>query len=75
MPKEVRGQKVRPCYYCVNNKALVDFKEIQILRRFVSSFFKIAPRKRTGLCAKHQRRVGRAVKQARIAGLIAFVPK
>lgn len=65
----------KPCYYCVNNLKDVDYKDVQTLRRFVSSYLKIGKRRRTGLCAKHQRRVARAIKQARIAGLIAFVPK
>lgn len=67
--------KQRVCYYCVKNIAFVDYKEVQILRRFVSSYLKIAPRRRSGLCAQHQRKVARAIKQARIAGLIGYVPK
>ena len=67
--------KQRQCHYCINNKKPIDYKDVQTLRRFVSSYMKIAPRKRSGLCALHQRKVARAVKQARIAGLLAFVPK
>jgi small subunit ribosomal protein S18 len=63
------------CYYCKLNIPSVDYKDAQLLRRFTSSFMKIAPRRRTGLCAMHQRKVSRAIKQARIAGLLAFVPK
>ena len=73
MGKKVRQTK--PCHYCVNNVAVVDYKDVQTLRRFVSSYMKIAPRRRSGLCAFHQRKVGKAIKQARIAGLMAFVPK
>lgn len=65
----------KPCYYCANNIKDVDFKDVQTLRRFTSSYMKIAPRRRSGLCAFHQRKVAKAIKQARIAGLIAFVPK
>jgi len=65
----------RPCHYCVNKAEVVDYKDVFTLRRFVSSFYKIAPRRRSGLCANHQRKVARAVKQSRIAGLMAFVPK
>jgi small subunit ribosomal protein S18 len=63
------------CYFCINNKKVVDYKDVQTIRRFVSSYMKIAPRRRSGLCAKHQRSVARAIKQARIAGLLAFVPR
>ncbi len=65
----------KACYYCVNNKAVVDYKDVPILRRFVSSYMKIAPQRRSGLCALHQRKVARAIKQARIAGLMGFVPR
>jgi len=68
-------KKEKPCYYCVNNKKVIDYKDVQVLRRFVSSYMKIAPRRRSGLCAFHQRKVARAIKQARIVGLLAFVPK
>jgi len=65
----------RPCYYCVSNIHEVDYKDTQILQRFVSSYKKIAPRRRSGLCALHQRKVARAIKQARIAGLMQFTAK
>ncbi|MFH1946626.1 MAG: 30S ribosomal protein S18 [Candidatus Magasanikbacteria bacterium] len=65
----------KSCHYCVNNTEEVDYKDVQVLRRFVSSYLKIAPRRRSGLCATHQRRVSKAIKQARIAGLMGFCPK
>lgn len=65
----------RACYFCVKNTAVVDYKDVQVLRRFVSSYLKIAPRRRSGLCAQHQRKVSRAIKQARIAGLLGYMPK
>jgi len=70
-----KSQKAKRCYPCVNNKIEVDYKEVGLLRRFISSYGKIAPRRRSGLCAMHQRKVGRSIKQARIAGLLPFVPK
>ncbi len=67
-----REQKDKACYYCVNNKLVVDFKDVSTLRRFVSSYMKIAPRRRSGLCAKHQRQVATAVKRARQTSLIPY---
>ncbi len=66
------AQKDKACYYCVNNKLVVDYKDIGILRRFVSSYMKIAPRRRSGLCAKHQRQVATAVKRARQTSLMPY---
>ncbi len=76
MPVDTKVQKrEKRCYFCINNKKMIDYKDVQVLRRFVSSQMKIAKRHRSGLCAKHQRSVSRAIKQARIAGLLAFVSR
>jgi small subunit ribosomal protein S18 len=64
--------KEKACYFCVNNKLVVDYKDFNTLRRFVSSYMKIAPRRRSGLCAKHQRQVASAVKRARQASLMPY---
>jgi len=61
------------CFYCTNNSLIVDYKDVQNLQRFTSSYHKIVPRRRSGLCAKHQRRVATAVKRARVMGLMPFV--
>ena len=50
----MQTQKTKGCFYCTNNKMVVDYKDVGSLRKFVSSYMKIAPRRRSGLCAKHQ---------------------
>lgn len=60
------------CHYCSNN-CQVDWKDTQTLQRFFSHYARIVPRRSTGLCAKHQRAVARAIKRARIMGLMPFV--
>lgn len=67
--------KAKACYYCVNNKLVVDYKDIGTLRRFVSSYMKIAPRRRSGLCAKHQRQVAREIKKARQSSLMGYISR
>lgn len=69
-----KGKK-RQCYFRANKIELVDYKDVATLRRFISSYGKIRPRRRSGLSAKYQRKVALAIKQARIAGLIPFVPR
>ena len=71
----MQEQKSKSCFYCTNNKMVVDYKDINNLKKFVSSYMKIAPRRRSGLCAKHQRQVSNAIKRARQASLMAFIPK
>ena len=68
-------QKDKACYFCANNLKAVDYQNASLLRRFVSSYMKIAPRKRSFLCAKHQRKLANAIKQARVAGIMPFVSK
>ncbi|MEK7211458.1 MAG: 30S ribosomal protein S18 [Patescibacteria group bacterium] len=68
-------KKNKTCYFCANNVIDIDYKDTQVLRRFISSYGKIAPRKRSGVCAWHQRRLSKAIKNARILGLMPFVIK
>lgn len=75
MAKDKKQRTPKRCFYCINREATIDYKDVQTLRRFVSSHMKIAPRRRSGLCAGDQRRVAKAIKQARIAGLLAFVAR
>ena len=67
------GQKEKVCHFCVNGIKDVDYKEAQTLRKFTSSYAKIMPRRRSNLCAKHQRKVAIAIKRARIMALLPFV--
>lgn len=58
-----------------NNIKHVDYKDIEILRKFVGQSGKIMSRKRTGLMASNQRKVAEAVKRARFMGLMPYVAK
>lgn len=63
------------CYFCQQNIQEIDFKEIALLRRFLSSLAKIKSRKKTGLCAAHQRKLAKAIKRARHLGLLPYTTK
>ncbi len=59
------------CRYCGKNApAVVDYKDVNTLQKFMSPQGKLFDRKRLGNCAKHQRAIARAVKRARILGLL-----
>lgn len=60
------------CELCKNQKS-VNWKDAAMLRDFISPQAKILRRKKTHLCAKHQRRVARAIKRARIMAILPFV--
>lgn len=64
-----------PCYFCIKNIKEIDYKETQTLKRFISGLGKIRPKKRTGLCSKHQRQLAKAVKRARHLGLLSATSK
>jgi len=68
-------KKDKQCYFCVNHAKDIDYKDVQLLRRFISNYMRILPRKRTGTCSKHQRKLAMAVKRARIMALLPFVPR
>ncbi|MDQ5882881.1 MAG: small subunit ribosomal protein [Patescibacteria group bacterium] len=61
------------CYFCSQNIKTVDYKDTETLKRFLSSQMKIYPRRKTHLCAKHQRQLKTAVKRARVEGLLPFI--
>ena len=63
------------CYFCQRNIKEIDFKDTETLQRFISGLAKIKHRKKTGLCAKHQRQLSRAIKRARHFGLLPYTIK
>lgn len=66
--------KPKPCFLCVNQIKNLAPVEVNILVRFISpASAKILPRKRSGLCALHQRKVANGIKRARIMALLPFV--
>jgi small subunit ribosomal protein S18 len=65
--------KPKFCPFCVD-KSAIDYKNITQLRRFISERGKIEPRRRTGVCAKHQRRLALALKRARFLALLPYTP-
>ncbi|MBU1036795.1 30S ribosomal protein S18 [Patescibacteria group bacterium] len=67
--------KKRYCYFCVNGFKEIDFKQWQLLQRFTSSYGKIVPRRRSGVCSKHQRKLAQAIKQARYMALLPYTTR
>lgn len=63
----------KQCYFCTNNIKEVDYKNVEILKRFLNPQAKILNKKQTNACAKHQRKIARAIKRARIMSFLPFV--
>ncbi|MDD3156476.1 MAG: 30S ribosomal protein S18 [Candidatus Pacebacteria bacterium] len=70
----MKEQQVKQCYFCQKGIANIDYKDIDTLKKFISSQYKILPRKKTFTCAKHQRALCAAIKRARIMALLPFCP-
>lgn len=60
------------CRFCRENAEEIDYKNLPLLQKMVTSQGKQFARKRTGNCAKHQRAARRAIKRARFIGLMPF---
>ncbi|MCX6703986.1 MAG: 30S ribosomal protein S18 [Candidatus Woesebacteria bacterium] len=62
------------CPFC-KSKTSPDYKDVDALAKYMSDRAKVLGKARTGICAKHQRRIGVAIKRARHLGLLPFVPQ
>ncbi|MDP2736169.1 MAG: 30S ribosomal protein S18 [bacterium] len=69
---EEATKKVKQCHFCVENVKDIDYKDGNMLRRFINSYGKILPKKRTGTCSKHQRKLATSVKRARVMAILPF---
>lgn len=71
-PQNTPAPKDRYCHFCVNALREIDYKDVVTLRRYTSSFSKIVPKRKSGVCAKHQRKLSQAIKQARFMSLLPY---
>ena len=62
----------RVCQFCTDKNIVIDYKNTELMRNYVTEDGKIRPRRQTGACAKHQRKVAVAVKRARHIALLPF---
>ncbi len=69
------GFRPKVCRFCTKPEEEIDYKNAGMLRHFMTDRGKILSRMITGNCAKHQRKVTRAIKRARNIGLLPFVVK
>lgn len=65
-------RKKKVCKFCVEKMDFIDYKRADILSQFVQERGKILPRRMTGVCARHQRGLGVAIKRARNIALLPF---
>lgn len=68
--KRIPRKKV--CAFCQAKTENIDYKDVNTLKKYITEGGKILPRRMTGVCAKHQRVLAKAIKRARITALLPF---
>ena len=66
---------MKKCYFTENNIKYIDYKDVELLNKFLNPHARIISRKRTGITAKHQRNLAMAIKRSRFMGLLPFVSR
>lgn len=65
-------KRKRSCNFCADGVKVIDYKQHEMLSRYVNEYGRIRPRRQTGVCAKHQRALAVAIKRARHIALLPF---
>ena len=73
MKRRTIRRRKKGCVFCADENNLIDYKDVNKLKRYVSERGKILPRRITGNCAKHQRALTVAIKRARHIALMPYV--
>lgn len=66
----MRRKKI--CQFCADKNKAIDYKDVELLKKYVTERGKILPKRITGTCANHQRDVTMAIKRARIVALLPY---
>ncbi|MGL5357790.1 MAG: 30S ribosomal protein S18 [Metamycoplasmataceae bacterium] len=65
--------KKRPCSFCLEKMEYIDYKNVELIKKYINSHSKILSSKITGTCARHQRLLSTSIKRARFLAFIPFV--
>lgn len=73
MAEKRRGfRRKKVCQFCADKTEVIDYKDLEKLKKYITDRGKILPKRITGSCAKHQREVTTAIKRARIVALLPY---
>ncbi|MBI2844981.1 MAG: 30S ribosomal protein S18 [Chloroflexi bacterium] len=73
--KEFEVRRRRVCPFCAQKVKDIDYKQADMLRQFITDRGKIKTRRKTAVCARHQRRLAVAIKRARFLALLPYTPE
>lgn len=71
-PQQVNMSKKKVCYFSTNNVCYIDYKDIELLKKFTSYYGKIEPSSKTGVKRKFQNRLATAIKRARYMAMLPY---
>ncbi len=66
---------IKQCYFSQNNIRYIDYKDVEILKKFLNPHARMISRKKSGVSARSQRQLATAVKRARFIGLLPYVAR
>jgi len=70
--RQSRARRAKVCQFCVEKMDYIDYKKPELLLPYISPYGKMLSRRRTGVCARHQRRLAVAIKRARFLALLPY---
>lgn len=71
----MQNQPKKQCYFCAANIKMIDYKNSELLRKFMTPQAQIIRRRRSGVCMLHERKLAEAIKRARFLGLAPYVTR
>lgn len=66
------NKEKKVCFFCLHDLENIDYKNTELLKKFSNFYGQILPKRRTGICSKHQRKLSQAIKRARMMALLIF---
>lgn len=71
-PARIKNEKLKRCYFTAQHATYIDYKNLRIISRYITSFARIMPRRYSGIQVKYQRMLSQAIKRARFLGLLPY---
>ena len=68
-------QPKKQCFFCAANMQVIDYKNSEVIRKFMTPQAQIIKKRRTGVCMLHERKLANAIKRARFLGLAPYVTR
>ena len=65
--------KKNRCFFTTNSIKYIDYKDVELLRKFLTPYGQIMPRRRSGVASRYQRMLAEAIKRARFMGLLPYI--